>query len=158
MGSLTFQIEVSSSHPPDVIFDKILDLENWQSFTGFGPIPGIEQATFENPDSPVPGRRIRVKNLDGSQHVEKVTHWNAPNSITMELKEFSAPLSTLASHFIERWKIEAQSHQILIVRSFELFPKNSLVYPLLWIISRFLKLAVARHTRQLASNAGMEYN
>lgn len=151
MPSIRIQVEITTDKSLADTFEKILELENWQSFTGFGPIPGIASATFENPESAIVGRRILVVNKDGSNHIEEIKQWEPPNYIEMELGNFSAPLSSLATHFVERWSFSENDSTNRVVRSFELFPKNVLTYPLLLLISRFLRGAVSRHTKELVS-------
>ncbi len=146
--SLTVNIPLAST--PELLFENILELENWTSFEGYGPLPGIESARYESCTEEIVGRRIRVLNRDGSSHVEEILTWDCPYGLTMELKEFSRPLSYLATHFIESWTVRTGDSGTHIVRSFQLFPKNLLTRPPVWLIGRFMRRAIARHTAELA--------
>lgn len=150
MSPIKFDTRTYSSVHQDSLFEQVLILDNWQSFSGFGPVPGIAKAEFINEQSEIQGRRIAVTNTDGSSHVEEIKRWEPPDSIEMEIKEFSPPLSRLASHFLERWSFQAStSGKTMVVRTFELYPKNQLTRPALWLIARFLHRAVSKHTNEI---------
>ena len=152
MTPIKFSVRLFSKTVPVKLFERVLDLDNWQTFSGFGPIPAIEKAEFENDQGTILGRRIAVTNSDGSTHMEEVRSWEPPEFIEMELKDFSPPLSTLATHFRERWLFEAVAKGTVVVRSFELYPKHWFTRPVLWLTGQFLKHAVEKHTQQIMSD------
>jgi hypothetical protein len=135
--------------PAEVCFARILDVERWPSFRGFGPIPGIRSARFRRRTPEVVGSEIEVVNLDGSSHVEEVVEWRAPSRIVMRMAGFSPPLAGLASHFVETWSLAPSAGGTRVTRRFELVAaswRGRLVLPVIaWLLGR----ASARHLREL---------
>lgn len=144
---VTVQTELEISRQQ--LFEEILRLENWPSFKGYGPIPGVRQATFIQRSENEVGTRIRVENEDGSVHVEEIIEWQPFDSIRMRLDEFSPPLSRLASHFIETWQFETVEGKEVVKRGMALYGNSTVTKPTLWLIGRFLKNAVLNHTLAL---------
>jgi len=132
------------------IGQQILKLENWPEFQGYGPLPGIAEAHFETRTADVIGTRIRVRNRDGSTHVEEIVEWNPADRITLEMKEFSRPLSFFASRFIERWEFARSGDETSIRRSIELQHRSVFGWLFLGMISGFLRKALNRHLQQVA--------
>jgi polyketide cyclase/dehydrase/lipid transport protein len=126
---------------------QILDLTKWPDFHGYGPMPGIKAAEFEIRTLDIVGSRIRVTNQDGSSHVEEIVEWQPTQRIRLHMKEFSPPLSRLATWFVETWDFERVGNETKVTRSFELYAKSLLAWPVLWLISFMLKKAIARHLR-----------
>ena len=134
--------------PADIV-GLILDPANWTSFEGYAVLPGIRAAEYEARTPGVVGSRIRVTNTDGSSHVEEVVEWQPEQRLRLRMKEFSPPLSRLASGFEESWVFRRTDGATRVTRSFELHPKSRLARPVLWLISLLLKRAVARHLRAM---------
>jgi hypothetical protein len=134
---------------PDEIVQQILDLTNWPDFKGYGFLPGIKTAEFEVRTPKVVGTRIRVTNNDGSGHVEEIVEWQPDRTLTLHFKDLSPPVSRLATSFEETWDFEPISGGTRVVRSFRLYAKSAFTRPLLWMISIFLKKAIARHLTQM---------
>jgi hypothetical protein len=103
MKPITFTCEETQVLAPEDIAQQILDLTKWPEFHGYGPIPGIKVAEFEVQTPGIVGSRIRVTNGDGSSHVEEIVEWEPNHRLRLEMKEFSAPLSRLATGFEETW-------------------------------------------------------
>lgn len=159
MPPITFSCRAELHVPPAALAEAILRVENWADFGGFGPIPGIAAAEFETREPGEVGTRIRVSNRDGSRHVEEIKEWKPEHRLVLEMKEFSPPLSRLADRIVETWDVEASGDTTRVCRSFAMFPKRWWATPVLWILSFFLKAAVARHLRQVAGgpkNLGAE--
>lgn len=129
--------------------ERILDLTKWPDFRGYGPIPGIKSAQFETRTPNVVGSRIRVTNSDGSSHVEEVVAWQPDRRLQLQMGDFSMPLSRLATGFVETWEFERVGHETKAVRSFDLNAKSMLTKPALWLISFFMKRAIARHLQDI---------
>lgn len=129
---------------------EIANMERWSEFDGYGPLPGIERAEYELRTETMIGSRVRVRNRDGSTHVEEFYEWDPGHKISMKLHEFSPPLSRLATHFLEEWTFVPQGSATHVTRTFQLFPKSSFTRPLLWIISLLFRRAVAHHLAQMA--------
>lgn len=137
---------------PEAISGQILDLTKWPEFHGYGPIPGIQSAAFEVRTPEVIGTRIRVKNLDGSGHVEEIIEWEPSERIVLRFSDFAPPLSRMASGFVETWEFEREADVTRVKRSMRLEPKTRWAWPILWMISFVLKGAIAKHLRQIASD------
>ena len=131
------------------IAGRILDLANWTEFTGYAVLPGIKAAVYEVRTPGVVGSRIRVTNTDGSSHVEETVEWQPDHSLRLQMKEFSPPLSRLATEFEESWAFERVGTATRVTRTFELYPKSAIARPALWLISLLLRRAIARHLRQM---------
>jgi hypothetical protein len=155
MKLITFSYEATLRLTPDDIARQILDLTKWPDFHGYGPIPGIKAAVFEDQTPGVVGTRIRVTSLDGSSHVEEIVEWQPAQRIGLCMKEFSAPLSRLATQFDETWEFRRTGNGTQVRRSFRLHAKSLLAWPLLRVISFLLKKAIARHLREMRAGANV---
>ncbi len=154
MSPVTFSCLGRLLLTPQQIAAQILDLPRWPEFAGFGPLPGIRNASFESRTPDVVGTRIRVTNTDGSTHVEEITVWQPDRIIQLRMQGFSPPLSRLATHFVETWEFNDSSGATDVRRSFELHPRGWWTKPALWMIARLLKRAISKHLRQLREAAG----
>jgi len=149
MKPITFACQGTLSLTPDEIAEQILDLAKWPDFRGYVPIPGIKSAEFEVKTPNIIGIRIRVANLDGSSHVEEIVEWQPDRRLQLCIDGFSSSLSRLATRFVETWECQRQGIEIKITRSVEFNTKSLLVWPELWLISFILKLAIARHLKEM---------
>lgn len=149
---IRFVCQTTLAAPPSAIVAQIFHLEQWPSFQGYGPLPGIVRAEFEH--GPTPdwvGTRIRVENADGSRHTEEVQVWDG-QQLVLELASFSPPLAWLASHFVETWCFEVlDAGHTRVLRHFELYPHSFAGHLCLPVIARLLKQAVQRHLAQMAA-------
>jgi hypothetical protein len=116
---------------------------------GYGPLPGIRAAEFEVRTANVVGSRIRVTNTDGSSHIEEIVEWQPNLRVGIEMKDFSPPLSRLATRFMETWDFVRLDGGTRATRSFELYAKSAPTRPVLWLISLLLRRAIARQLRQM---------
>jgi hypothetical protein len=151
MKPIVFSCKKTLDLAPEEIAGKILDVTEWPNFKGFGPIPGIKVAEFEIRVPEIVGSRIRVINTDGSKYVEEIIEWEPNRRIRLHMKEFSAPLYHLATRIEETCEFERVGHSTNVIRSYQLHAKYLLSRPLLWMISFFLKRAVARHLEWMGS-------
>jgi len=153
--TICFSCRAMLPQPAREVAGQILDLARWPEFRGYGPIPGIKAAGFDRRTPEIVGTRIRVTNLDGSTHVEEIVEWDPQRRVRLEMKEFSPPLSRLATLFEETWEFDEQpgkhGRETLVVRSFRLHAKNRGTRVLLRLIAVLLKRAIARHLRQMAA-------
>lgn len=153
MRPITFRCTDTLPQAPEEIAGQILDLANWTSFAGYGVLPGIRTAEFEVRTLDVIGTRIRVTNTDRSTHVEEIVEWHPDRRVRLDMKDFSRPLSRLASGFVETWEFEHLDTGTRVTRSFELHATSHFTRPLLWLLAFLLKRAVARHLRQMKERA-----
>jgi hypothetical protein len=143
---ITFSIDVTSTVSPDEILEGIFDVDKWTSFAGYGPLPGIRKVIKESPMNAPLGTVFYVENTDGSQHRETVMDIDPSRSITMKIDDFAPPLSSLATHFVERWDFCDFDTSHRIIRTFELHSTTRFSTIPLWAISHLLRKAVKRHT------------
>jgi hypothetical protein len=151
MKPIRFTCEAVLPLSPEAVAGQILDLSNWTDFKGYGVLPGIKSAEFEVRTPNVVGTRIKVTNTDGSSHVEEVVEWQLDDRLRLDMKEFSPPLSRLATGFTETWEFERLGDGTRVSRCFEMHAKSALTRPALWLISFLLKRAIARHLRQMSA-------
>lgn len=149
MKPITFACKETLTLAPEELSRHILDLTKWPDFHGYGPLPGIKAAEFEVKTTDIVGSRIRVTNKDGSSHVEEIVEWQPTQRIRLHMKEFSLPLSRLATWFVETWDFERVGNETTVTRSFEINAKSILAWPLFWVISFMLKRAIARNLREM---------
>jgi hypothetical protein len=153
MKPISFSCHETLPLTPKEIAEQILNVAKWPDFRGYGPIPGIKSAEFETRTPNVVGTRIRVTNLDGSSHVEEIMEWQPDRRLRLQMGNFSKPLSRLATAFVETWEFEQVGNETKVARSFELNAKSMLTKPVLWVISFFLKRAIARHLTEIEQAA-----
>ena len=156
MKPITFSCEETLGIPPEQIAEQILDVSRWSGFQGYGVLPGIKTAEFEFRTPEVVGSRIRVIDTDGSSHLEEIMEWEPDRRVRLHMREFSPPLSRLATGFEETWEFICIGRDTRVVRSFELHARSRVTRPLLWLISILLKRAIARHLRQMRGSSDGE--
>lgn len=149
MDPIVVKCERAVPLSPERIRERFLEVESWSEFRGYGPIPGIAEARFLERTPEGTGSRIAVTNTDGSHHVEEITACSDAG-LELRLGEFSPPLSHLATHFVETltFSQSPEPGSTQVTRSMELHPKGC-GRPFLWLISRFVGQALARHLAEL---------
>ena len=135
MKPIMFTCQETLPLAPQDIARQILDLKKWAEFRGYGPIPGIKVAEFDVQTLGIVGSRIRVTNRDGSTHIEEIVEWEPDLRVRLEMKEFSEPLSRLATRFEETWGFKRTGNETHVIRSFRLHAKSVLARMLLWMMS-----------------------
>ena len=148
---ITFQRSRLIRKSPSEISAEIADTARWSEFQGYGFLPGIERAEYETRTAQMVGSRVRVHNMDGSQHVEEISEWDADEKIVMKLHEFTPPLNRLATHFVEEWNFVPQNGATQVTRKFQMYPIQPLTRPFLWLISLLFRRAVSAHLDDMAA-------
>lgn len=156
MKPVVFSCSETIALAPTQIAEQILDMSRWPEFNGFGPLPGIESAELEVRTPEVIGSRIRVKNRDGSSHVEEIVIWDPERRLQLRMQEFSKPVSRLAKEFLETWELQREGNGTRVIRSMELHAISVSSKLVLWFVSFFLKQAIARNLRDIAGKALVE--
>ncbi|GAB5496125.1 MAG: hypothetical protein Phyf2KO_12050 [Phycisphaerales bacterium] len=146
---LRYTITARFRETPEVVADTILDLAQWSSFRGWGPLPGIRSAEFLEHMPDVVGTRIGVTNTDGSRHVEEIVEWDVGHRLHIRLCEFPKPLSLLADRFDEYWIFGDTADGSLADRVIEIVPRHLLGRMVLPIIGWMLMKAIRRHITDL---------
>lgn len=131
---------------------EFLDTKRWSEFKGYAFLPGIEAARFETKTSELIGSRIKVKNMDGSSHIEEIIEWDERNQIAVKFQDFDSPLRNLATYFIEVWAFRETAGGTEITRSMTMYPKGIAGWLMLNPISRLMKKAFEKHLRQTSAD------
>lgn len=153
MKPITFECHKMIPKSGEGIFSEIADVSRWSEFGGYGILPGIEKAEYEKRTQEMVGSRIRVRNTDGSSHVEEIYKWLPCKEAGMRFHEFTPPLRSLAAHFTEEWRLKAGNGEgTYVVRRFELYPKRLATRPFLWLISLLFRRAIAQHLDEIAAS------
>jgi len=164
MRPIHIEISTILAREPAEICAQILDTEQWRTFTGYSILPGVAQASFEKETPQIVGSRIRVKNTDGSTHVEEIIEWDVPRQIRLRFQEFQPPLQHLAEQFIETWSFQPTLDDVYstqkkaqlscvpnieVTRAMDLYPKNWLGWLILLPVSRLMKKAFLQNLQSL---------
>ncbi len=154
MKPIEFQCSQMIPASADVICAGLADTSRWSEFGGNGLLPGIQSAQYEQRTDTMVGSRIRVRNTDGSEHVEEIYAWVESQTVGMRLQEFTPPLKYLATHFTEDWRFQARPPATFVTRTIRMFPRSPATYPALWLISQLFRRAIAQHLVEMAASAG----
>jgi hypothetical protein len=147
----SFETLSSIARSPEATFSHLVDLGQWPSFRGFGPLPGIVSAERVGGGPVELGARIRVTNTDGSVHHEIVEEF-APARLFRVRMELSRPASAILARIDERVELEPHGAGTRLRRRFDVTPRSIFTAPLAWFIARvLLRRAVLAHDRAVAS-------
>ncbi len=139
----TFTTVSTNPASPEANFTFVTNLENWPTFTGFGPLPGIRRATANAPLAL--GTRVRVENTDNSVHQEIVTAFEPGRRYAVRM-EVVPPASWLMRHIDEELLLEPVEAGTRVHRRFTTVARSWLTAPVVWFITFFLlKPAVLKH-------------
>ncbi len=139
--------------PPRAIAEQILDVQAWTTFTGYGPIPGVESAEFEVRTPEITASRIRVTNGDGTRHVEEIMEWEPESRLRLRMQELPSPLAAMATSIDETWTFRQAGGETVVTRSFALHPRRWWAGMPLRMIAFFLKRAIDRQLRLMQKQA-----
>lgn len=135
--------------PPPVIFGGIVDLSKWSAFRGYGPLPGIREATLPEGEQLGLGSRVRVLNTDGSVHHEVVRTFE-PHQKYSVVMELSPPASYLMDRIEEDVELtETPTGGTRMTRTFTTVPRSVITAPLVWLITHLLLRNAVRCHNQL---------
>lgn len=136
---------------PGEVFEHVCDLSRWPSFKGWGPVPGIAEASLARGAAMGPGARVRVRNTDGSVHHEVVEAFERGRLYVLRM-ELEPPASRVLETITEEVVLEPlPAGGTRVIRTFTLTPRSALAAPVAWLASACLRRAVAAHDRAVAS-------
>jgi hypothetical protein len=150
MTPITFSLSRLLPYPAQAICAQVANVATWSTFKGYGMMPGIQNAEYETQTPGMVGSRIRVRNTDGSTHTEEIYRWVEGKEMAMKFCDFVPPLSQIATHFTEEWRLEPQGDGTLVTRNFQMFPRSALTRPSLWLISQLFRRAIFHQMEQMA--------
>ena len=141
----SFETRSLTPRTPEETFALIRDLSRWPLFRGWGPLPGIREATLPDGGQVTLGSRIRVTNTDGSVHHETVVALEPARLYTVRM-ELSRPASWIIGGIVETVSLAPVPEGTRLVRRFSVTARSVFTAPLAWLITRvFLRRAVLRH-------------
>jgi hypothetical protein len=150
----TFVTESSNARSPEETFDFICDLTKWPLFRGWGPIPGIAEASLPAGETLALGARVRVRNTDGSVHHEVVVAFDRGKRFAVRM-ELGRPASYLMRHIEETVDLEAVPGGTHVRRRFTTVPRSFLTSPLVRLVGGvFLRKAVVAQDAAMANALG----
>lgn len=147
----TFTTVSEAPASPDATFAFICDLSRWPLFRGYGPLPGIAEASVDG-NIVGPNSRIRVRNTDGSVHHEVVQAFEPGRRYVIRM-ELAPPVSYVMAWIEETVLLEpiAGGSGTRLRRTFVVTPRTWLTAPIAWLFGGvLLPRAVERHNRAVA--------
>jgi hypothetical protein len=129
--------------PRQAVFDHTIRPENFGSFEGFGPIPGIRSATYVTHGPVGVGSRRRVLNTDGSEHSEEITHFEAPRRHNSRIFDIRPPFALIVRFLEDDWIFEDSGDRTRIQREFRI-DARPLALPIAVLLLPLLRRAVRR--------------
>ncbi len=149
---LVFTLTSRTTTTLQEIVAAMLIVENWRTFTGWGPLPGIRDVEIVRETVGVVDTTFRVTNTDGTQHTETIREWDGGTRLTIEMQEFPRRLSWMAKRFVERWtQIKSstdEAHHVL-TRTIEIYPTSWSTRILMVPVRFMMKRALIRHSAQV---------
>lgn len=145
MYCIKIRLEEFTNKSSEEIILNILDTDKWNTFKGFLIIPSIKEASYKEKKDNIIGSKIKVISTDNSTHTEEIIEFEKYNKISLKFCDFESPLKNLANYFIETFNFEKENNKTKIIRNMEIYPKNSIGYIILKIISIFMKKALKIH-------------
>ena len=152
MNPIEIKIQGHTKRSTQEICAEFLDTNRWSDFKGYSILPGIQSASFEIKTPNLAGSRIKVKNTDGSSHVEEIVEWDEASGFSLKFHEFDSSLKNLASHFIETWSFKTSASGTEITRAMTMYPKGVIGWLMLKPISGLMKKAFEYNASQLGSD------
>lgn len=138
---LGFETRLETREPPEAVFDRIADLDQWSTFRGWGPMPGITRAELVEGTAVAAGALVRVTNSDGSVHHERFEVFDRGRALRIRM-ELGPPAGWFLAGIVETL---APGPDGVLVRRFELTPRSWLTLPMVWLIRGMLRRAVLAH-------------
>lgn len=136
------------------VFDLTLDPAEADSFTGYGPIPGVVSIRELDPVLGS-GARREILNRDGSTHREQITAFTRPFCHVAEITGLKPPFAWLVGSMQDRWNFRQEGNDTVLDRSFEIRLKSGFAYPLVAVLARFLRAAMRRHLEVIKQRAAL---
>jgi hypothetical protein len=134
---------------PEAAFDFTNRAENFRSFTGFGPIPGIREASYVTPGEPRLGSLRRIVKTDGTEHSEEITVFEPPARHTSRIRGLGPPFSWLVREGEDDWVFTPERGGTRVDRTFVFTLTSPLAAPVAQLVLHTLMRAAIR--RDLAN-------
>ncbi|MBX3251438.1 MAG: SRPBCC family protein [Myxococcales bacterium] len=140
---------------PDDAWDFFLSPRGYETFTGYGPIPGIDRLEWQRGSNLEPGSMALVHSKDGSTHHEHVVRVERPAHYEIRIDNFSSAFRLLVSGGIEIAKFSPVSGGTRLDRRFVFTLKSALGWPPGLVVRGLFRRAVQRnHANMVAALRG----
>ena len=150
MSRVTIEETFELPLPLDDAYAFLISPPAYQTFIGWGPIPGILRLDWEEGDSSVVGACARVHNTDGSTHRETVTVADPPTRYAIRIDEFSSIFDKLVDHATEDWTLSSTGSTTRVERCFSFTLRSAMLKPVGLVIGGFFRKAVkVNHTEMV---------
>jgi len=150
MSTIRIVTEVDFPRPPDAAWDFLVQPAAFETFTGWGPIPGIAKVEWVEGSSTEVGSRGRVHNTDGSVHWEEVSEAERGARYTITISGFESAFRFLTTGAVETWVLspndDGTTHGH---RTFAFELRSVLLWPFGKLIGAFFRKAVQRNHRNM---------
>lgn len=130
---------------PEEAWEFFLSPRGYETFTGHGPIPGIDRLEWLRGSSREVGSEAIVHSKDGSTHHEHVVRVERPAHYEIRVDQFSSAFRFLVSGGIEIVKLSPASGGTRIDRRFVFTLKSPLGWPLGLVVRGLFRRAVQRN-------------
>ncbi len=121
-------------------------------FKGYGGlIPGIVSASLDGDGVMRPGALRTVKLSDGSVIKERVTRFEAPRVHAYDMAEMNALQRLICTNMISEWTFADEGGATRVVWHYSIIPRNSVMTPVAWLVSRLFERAMQRCLDNLAA-------
>ena len=138
-----------------VVMEHLSDIRAMVDFVGYGPVPGIKQATWLTEGGFREGARRQIENLDGSRHEETIIEVSA-DRIVERAHGFTSPIRLLVHELVDTFVLTEREGITELQRIFVLHLRHGWYWPLGAMLAFCLRRALRRHHLQLAGRCGDE--
>lgn len=139
------------------MFDFTNDAENFVSFTGCGPIPGIVSARYVTGGAPASGSRRTILKTDGTEHHEEIVLFDRPRRHTSRVTGFGPPFSWLVRFADDDWVFIAANDVTLVERTFVLTLTSPIAAPVAFVLLHtFMRVALRRDLENIATKSSLD--
>ncbi len=129
----------------ETTYDFLTSPPAYETFTGHGPIPGIDRLEWHEGDSRKAGSRATVHSKDGSTHTERVVLADRPTLYAVEISEFSSAFRFLTKGASERWGMMPAPGGTKLDRTFEFELRSPLLWPIGAALGSMFRKAVRKN-------------
>lgn len=129
----------------EATYDFLTSPPAYETFTGYGPIPGIERLEWHEGDSRTAGSVATVHSTDGSTHTERVVLAERPTLYAVEISGFSSAFRLLTKGATERWGMVPAPGGTRLERTFEFQLRSPLLWPLGAALGGLFRKALQRN-------------
>ena len=149
--NISTQVSVNISETVEKVFDLATNMSRFPDFfKGSGPVPAVQQVTWQSGASPVPGAKRNVHNSDGSVIVEELIQLTRPEKHSYRLiSGFKPPFSWMVRAARGDWTFASIGDGTHVDWHYEF----ELTSPLAWPVTAVIVKLFFRRAMQDCLNA-----